>query len=151
MDNVDKTWVIREALPKDAAGLQDCMNEAYKTYQHRMGGKRLPPMDVDYAVEIRDFPSWVVEFDGKIAGGLFMMFEKDYASIANIAVHPNAQGLGIGGGLMQFAEDKAKENKYTELRLATHVLLSENLSLYTHLGWTAYDRDDIRVYMKKSI
>lgn len=146
-----RNWVIRTALPKDAIDLQNCMIEAYKNYKERMGGKHLPPMDVDYAAEIRDFPSWVVELESKIIGGLFMMFEYEYASIANIAVHPNAQGLGVGGGLMRFAEEKAKKKKYTELRLATHVLLTENLGLYIHLGWTEYNRDEVRVYMKKRI
>ena len=77
----------------DSSGLQLCMELAYTTYQDRMGGKRLPPMEVDYACEISDFPSWVAEFDDRIVGGLIMMFEKAYASIGNIAVHPDFQGL----------------------------------------------------------
>jgi len=80
-----------------------------------------------------------------------MTFENDYASIANVAVHPNFQGQGLGGGLLTFAEKVAKEKCYSELRLATHVLLKENVSLYIHLGWAETDRDEVRVYMKKYI
>jgi GNAT superfamily N-acetyltransferase len=149
--NMKKQWKIREALVDDAVGLQACMQSAYASYQDRMGGKRLPPMHLDYAIEITDFPTWVAELDGIIVGGLTMMFEKDFTTIANIAVHSEFQGQGLGGGLMKFAESQAKEKGYSEMRLATHVLLSENVTLYLYFGWTEFDRDDNKVYMKKSI
>ncbi len=47
-----------------------------------------------------------------------MMFEKNSASIANIAIHPDFQGQGLGGGLMKFAKTKEKDKGYSELRLA---------------------------------
>lgn len=146
-----KQWKIRQAVVKDSAGLQECMELAYASYKDRMEGKRLPPMDVNYSDEIRDYPSWVAMSDGKVVGGLFMMFEKEYASIANIAIHPDFQGQGLGGGLMKFAETRANDKGYSELRLATHILLIENVSLYLHLGWTEFERDEVRVYMKKEI
>ena len=144
-------WHIREAVTKDSVGLQACMESAYASYQKRMGGARLPPMDQDYASEIRDYPTWVAELDGKIVGGLIMIFAQEYASVANIAVHSGHQGQGLGGGLMKFAELKGKEKGYSMLRLVTHVLLTENLSLYQHLGWSEMNRDDVRIYMQKEI
>ena len=127
------------------------MESAYTTYQERMRGVRLPPMDVDYSSEIKNYPTWVVESDGSILGGLIMVFENDQASIANIAVNPKFQRQGIGGELMRFAETKAKENNFSELRLATHVLLEENISLYRYLGWEETGREETRVFMKKDI
>ena len=56
-----------------------------------------------------------------------------------------------GGGLLEFAETVAKEKAYCELRLATHILLTENISLYEHLGWSEIERDETRVHMKKEI
>jgi ribosomal protein S18 acetylase RimI-like enzyme len=116
-----------------------------------MSGVRLPPMDVDYLSEIKNYPTWVVASEGSILGGLIMVFENDQASIANIAVNPKFQGQGIGGELMKFAESKARENNFSELRLATHVLLVENISLYKHLGWEETGRNATRVFMKKEI
>ena len=127
------------------------MESAYACYHERLGGKRLPPMDLDYSREIRDFPVWIVECENRVVGGLIMMFEDNHALIANVAVHPEFQGVGLGGGLMKFAETKAVEQNYSELRLATHVLLNENISLYLHLGWTETNRDNKRVYMKKHL
>ena len=148
---VKEEWSIREAVLEDAVGLRACMVSAYAAYQARLDGARLPPMDAEYSREIRDYPCWVVEANGAIGGGLIMTLENDAASIANIAVHPDFQGQGLGGKLMRHAEAVAKEKGYAELRLATHVLLTENLSLYHHLGWVEIDRDDVRVYMKKGI
>ena len=145
------TWQIRGAAPEDSGGLKSCMELAYATYQDRMGGKRLPPMDVDYSSEIKNYPTWVVESEGRILGGLIMTFENDIASIANIAVDPECQGQGIGGALMCFAESKAIEGGFSELHLATHVLLNENISLYQHLGWAETGRDETRVFMQKDI
>lgn len=144
-------WHIRAAVSEDADGLKDCMESAYTTYQERMGGDRLPPMDVDYLSEITNYPTWVAAANGKILGGLIMSFKNDQASIANIAVDPKCQGQGIGGALMRFAESKARENNFSELHLTTHVLLHENVSLYRHLGWEETGRDRAKVYMKKDI
>lgn len=148
---MDLVWYIREAIPEDSDSLKTCMESAYTEYQDRIGGIRLPPMDVDYLTEIRNYPAWVVESEGNILGGLIMVFKIDQASIANIAVNPRFQGRGIGGALMKFAETKAKEYSYSELHLATHVLLSENISLYRHLGWYETGRDETRVFMQKDI
>lgn len=145
------SWQIRKAIAKDSDALKSCMQSAYSTYQERMGGIRLPPMDVDYAAEIEHYPAWVVESAGDIVGGLVMMFENGEASIANIAVDPGYQGHGIGGALMRFAESQARERDFSELQLATHVMLNEKLSLYRHLGWLETGRDETRVFMKKKV
>jgi ribosomal protein S18 acetylase RimI-like enzyme len=125
------------------------MHAAYSPVEERLGGVRLPPMDVDYSSEIKNFPTWVVESDAGIIGGLIMSFENNQASIANIAVDPMFQGQGIGGDLMGFAESIARENSFSELQLATHLSLEENISLYRHLGWEEIGRDETRVFMKK--
>lgn len=142
---------IRQAIIEDAAGLGNCMTSAYSTYQERMGGLRLPPQDVDYASEISNYPCWVVESDSKIVGGLIMELDSDRALIANIAVAPDAQGRGIGGKLMQFAESEATARGFSALHLTTQVLLVENLALYRHLGWQETGRDASKVYMRKQL
>ncbi|WP_157950200.1 GNAT family N-acetyltransferase [Vallitalea okinawensis] len=146
-----KTWSIREAIIGDAKNLKNCMDMAYSKYLNRLKGKRLPPMDVDYAEEIGSFPVWVAELDKEIVGGLILTFEDGYTTISNVAVRPDFQGRGLGRGLMDFAESEASRRGYLEIRLATHVLLIENISFYLKLGWIEFGRDDTRVYMKKNI
>ena len=142
-------WRIRAARADDAAGLSRCMTAAYAAYQARLGGERLPPLETDYAAEIRDYPVWVVERDGRIVGGLIMTLTGDEASIANIAVDPACQGQGIGGALIRFAEARARERGHGRLDLATHALLRESQALYRHLGWRETARDATRVFMRK--
>ncbi|MCP4979543.1 MAG: GNAT family N-acetyltransferase [Gammaproteobacteria bacterium] len=146
-----RKWQIRKAVTQDAQDLQSCIESAYSSYLDRMGGIQLPPMDQDYAAEIRDFPVWVVECEDRIVGGIVILFEEDYAMLANIAVDPDFLGPSIGGGLMKFAESMTEQRSYSEMRLATHVLLNENISLYLHLGWTETGRDKTHIYMKKKI
>lgn len=148
---MEMTWHIREATIEDAYGLKTCMESAYTEYQGRMGGVRLPPMDVDYMSEINNYPTWVVEAQGNILGGVILSFDNDQASLANIAVDPKCQGQGIGGALMKLAESKARECNFSELHLTTHVLLHEIISLYRHLGWEETGRVETKVFMKKEI
>lgn len=142
-------WDIKKATVDDALGLQTCMEASYAIYLERFSGSRLPPMDVDYAHEIANFPVWVAASAGAVVGGLVMIFDEEQAKLANIAVHPGFQGQGLGKGLMHFAETAARERGYKELHLVTHKLLAENVSLYLHLGWEEVSRDESRVYMRK--
>ena len=146
-----RSWTIRKAVVSDAEALAKCMHAAYMMYTSRLGGKTLPPMTVDYGEEICSYPVWVAESEGSLVGGLILMPQDDYITIANVAVHPQFQGNGLGRGLMSFAEAEAKQQGYSELRLATHILLTENVSLYSHLGWSETGRDQYRVYMRKNI
>ncbi|SES85176.1 N-acetylglutamate synthase, GNAT family [Methanococcoides vulcani] len=146
-----RSWHIRKASIDDAKYLKSCMDLAYTKYLDRLKGERLPPMDVDYEEEITYFPVWVAESDKEIVGGLILIFEDDYTTIANVAVRPDFQGTGLGRRLMDLAESEAKRRGYLEMRLATHVLLTENISFYHHLGWSEIGRDDTRVYMRKTI
>lgn len=146
-----RSWTIRKAVVSDAKALAECMHSAYLIYESRLGGKTLPPMTVDYEEEIRSYPVWVAESDGNLVGGLILMPEDDCMTIANVAVHPQFQGHGLGRGLMALGEAEAKQQGYSELCLATHILLTENISLYTHLGWSETGRDECRVYMRKNI
>lgn len=146
-----KDWNIRKANIRDADPLKKCMELAYEKYVERLGGKQLPPMLVDYKEEIASFPVWIAEEDNEVVGGLILMYENSYITIANVAVRPDFQGKGLGRVLLDFAESKAKAKGYSEIRLATHVLLTENISYYIHLGWKEIDRDDTRIYMSKKI
>jgi GNAT superfamily N-acetyltransferase len=142
-------WYIREALPGDANALKACMESAYSIYLERMEGITLPPMVQDYELEINNYPVWVVQCENRIVGGMIMNFEEKHAFLANIAVQVEYQGLGIGGKLLKLAEEQARRKNYGELRLTTHVLLKENVSLYLYQGWTELKRDGTRVYMGK--
>ena len=148
---VESHWRIRPAIAADAPALTVVMQAAYTPYVERLHGRRLPPLDVDYAAEIAGYPVWVAERNGQIVGGLILMFEAEHATIANIAVHPDCQGLGLGRALLALAEAEARRRGYAEMRLGTHARLTENVAYYARLGWRELARDEVRVYMGKSV
>jgi GNAT superfamily N-acetyltransferase len=148
---MDNKWEIREAVVEDSGKLRLMMERAYSIYTDRMKGQTLPPLEVDYKVEIENYPVWVVEMNGELVGGIILMYETEYCQIANIGVDTNFQGHGIGKGLLEFAESVAKKMGYSIIKLATHVLFTENLSYYKRLGWNETSREETRIYMEKSL
>jgi N-acetylglutamate synthase-like GNAT family acetyltransferase len=144
-------WEIREAVVEDSEKLRLLMESAYSIYKDRMNGQTLPPLEVDYKDEIENFPVWVVEMNSELVGAIILMYETEYCQIANVGVDTNYQGYGIGKGLLKFAESIAKRMGYSKIKLATHVLFTENLSWYKILGWNETGRDETRIYMEKSL
>jgi hypothetical protein len=47
-------------------------------------------MDLDYAAEVDNFPTWVIEANRKIVGGLTMIFADDRASDQSPPLAPSA-------------------------------------------------------------
>jgi N-acetylglutamate synthase-like GNAT family acetyltransferase len=146
-----KNWTIRKATFMDAEALSECMHAAYKVYSSRFPNNALPPLTANYEEEIRQYPLWIAESEGKVIGGLILVPEKKSLKIANVAVHPRFQGVGLGKALLEFAETKATGGNYSELNLVTHIALKENISFYSYLGWTETERDASRVYMQKQL
>lgn len=140
---------IRRALPSDAAGLAACIDAAYAKYQSRI--LDMPAVSEGCAEEITNNQVWVATMDGAIVGGLFLIANDDFMKLANLAVHPNHGGKGIGGQLMQLAEKTAIEQGYSEMRLNTHVAMPENVELYKHLGWSETARGGNTVSMSKML
>ncbi len=58
----------------------------------------------------------------------------------NVAVRPAAQGRGVGRALLAHADRTASRLGLTELRLYTHSGMTENIALYTRLGWHETER-----------
>ncbi|ALS78434.1 hypothetical protein AUO94_07045 [Planococcus kocurii] len=143
------SWNIRKATLTDADELQKCMHSAYLKYSDRININNLPPMNVDYKDEIAFFPVWVVEFNNQLIAGLVLVLEEDYASLANIAIDPGFQAKGLGKFLLNFAEQEIRNRGYSEMKLATHVLFTENVLFYQKRGWVIVDQDETKVYMKK--
>lgn len=148
-------WIVRPAEPRDADGLAQCVAAAYQLYIPRMGGQQPGPMLADYAEEIVQYQVWVAEANGDIIGGLVLIPYEDHILLDNIAVHPGHQGRGVGRTLLELADAEAMRQGYGELRLYTHVTMTENIALYTRIGWVETHRGEqdgyARVFMRKSL
>lgn len=134
---------IRRATLADAAALTACVRVAYASYMAQ--GLTLPPVDVGIDDDIRNNHVWVAVADGRICGGIVLVLG-DKAHLANLAVHPDAGGQGIGALLIATVQDAARNAGYAALHLATHVEMIRTQTFYQRQGWTETGRDGNKVY-----
>jgi ribosomal protein S18 acetylase RimI-like enzyme len=142
--------MIRCATQDDFAAIQACADAAYHVYIPAIGRKPAP-MVADFEALISIQVVWVSDTDGFI-----VMYPRDDAlHVENIAVHPDAQGRGIGRALMGFAQDHARTLGLTQISLYTNAKMTGPLALYPKLGYVEIDRrveDGFdRVYFTKTL
>lgn len=148
------TLSTRPARAGDLSAVRRVAEAAYRPYVDRIG--RPPaPMAADYADLIATGQLWVAEHAGAIAGLLVLCPEPDHLLLDNIAVHPEAQGQGVGRRLLDLAEQRARAAGYPEIRLYTNEAMTENLAYYPRQGYVETHRgvDDgfRRVYFRKRL
>ena len=145
--------MIRPARPDDRTAVESIVNAAYSTYIARIGKPPGPMLD-DYAalIDAGAVSVWQ-EGGGPIAAIIVLLPKDDHLLLDNIAVHPGHQGKGLGRQLIAFAEAEARRLGYGELRLYTHQMMTENVALYTRLGFVetgrGHDAGYDRVFMTK--
>jgi ribosomal protein S18 acetylase RimI-like enzyme len=75
--------------------------------------------------------------------------------IDNVAVEPSHRGEGLGRALLEFAEAEAQRRGFDSIHLYTHEKMTENLAIYSRLGYLEYDRRSqgkfSLVYMRKHL
>ncbi|WP_198955352.1 GNAT family N-acetyltransferase [Kineosporia sp. R_H_3] len=133
----------RPATSADVPAVEALVAAAYGHYVARIGVPPLPMVD-DYPARVAAGQVWVVDApDGggpdDAAGPLLAVVvleeEPDHLEVDNVAVHPGAQGRGLGRALLDFAHARALAAGLPELRLMTNELMIENQAIYEHLGW----------------
>lgn len=109
----------------------------------------------DYAALIERSCAHVLAADGAVHGVLVLIPEGATMLLDNIAVHPESQGRGYGGALLEFAERTASATGCRAIRLYTNEVMTDNLSLYARRGYLETHRENVsgyrRVFMKKEI
>jgi GNAT superfamily N-acetyltransferase len=143
--------LVRPARPDEADAVSDLVQRAYGHYVERIG-RRPSPMDADYERLAAAGELWTLE---EAAGVVLLRGNDGHMLVDNLAVEPELQGTGLGRRLLQFAEDEARLRGLRELRLYTNLAMTENIALYTRLGWEEYDRRlegaFSRVYFRKAV
>lgn len=146
--------MVRLALPGEAAVLHALAQRAYGHYVGRIG-RRPVPMDDDYAAKVAAGHAYVVEADGDVVAFIVLVPAPDHLLVENVAVDPGRQGSGLGSGLLTFAEERARALGLLEVRLYTHVKMTENRALYARRGYREVDRRVEhgleRVFMTKTL
>lgn len=145
---------IRCAAPDDAPAIAALVDLAYAKWVPMLG-RNPTPMDVDYAQAVLESRFDLIEEDGRLIALFETTPRADHYYFVNLAVHPDAQGRGLGSRLMRHAEGIARELGFKTIRLETNKLFEANVRLYSSLGYRIDREEPFRggtaVYMMKEL
>jgi len=148
------SFSLRPATGSDAPYVAALVAAAYGHYVERIGGPPGPMTD-DYAEVIRDRQVTVAERHGAIVGVIVLAVTDEGFLIDNVAVHPAHRGTGLGRALLELAEAEAWRAGFDSIYLYTHEKMTENLVLYSRIGYVEYDRRSqgsfSLVYLRKQL
>jgi ribosomal protein S18 acetylase RimI-like enzyme len=147
-------WSFRSAVGADVPKVAALVNAAYGHYVERLG--MLPrPMTDDYAEVIANQRVTVAESQGTIVGVIVLTVDDEGFLVDNVAVDPSYRGKGLGRALLEVAEAEARRMGFDSICLYTHEKMTENLAIYSRIGYVEYDRrsqgEFSLVYMRKHL
>ena len=112
-------------------------------------------MVADFAAEVAAGHVVVIGTAEAVDGYMIAWPETDAYFIDNIAVDPARQGEGLGHQLIDHAVGEAKRRRLSAIRLYTNAAMTENLSMYAHIGFVethrAVEKGFDRVYLRWSL
>jgi ribosomal protein S18 acetylase RimI-like enzyme len=114
--------------------MRELVEAAYRMYVPRIGREPVP-MTADYDEIARSGRAWIAEVHARVVGVLVLETAEDHLLVENLAVAPPYQNVGVGSRLLRFAEDQARARGLPEVRLYTHVTMTENQAYYPRRGF----------------
>jgi ribosomal protein S18 acetylase RimI-like enzyme len=128
---------IRPAVAGDLPAVRAVTEAAYQHYIARIGV--VPrPMEADHAADVAAGRVFVT---GQPVNGLVVVEAyEDHLLLDSIAVHPGAQGQGVGRRLLAFVDARAHALGLPEVRLYTNALMWENQTIYPRYGYEVVER-----------
>jgi ribosomal protein S18 acetylase RimI-like enzyme len=147
-------YSFRPATGADVSEVAALVNAAYGHYVERIG--MLPrPMTDDYTEVIANQRVTVAESQGTIVGVIVLTVDDEGFLIDNVAVGTSHRREGLGRALLEFAEAEARLMGFDSIHLYTHEKMTENLAIYSRIGYVEYDRrsqgEFSLVYMRKHL
>jgi GNAT superfamily N-acetyltransferase len=105
--------------PAIAATIVDVVNRAYTTAETELWRRPLPRTDAtETRTAIANGEVAVARIDGTIVGSLFVrLLDPDMGWFGALGVDPAFGGRGIGGRLVEFAEQQARSNGANAMQL----------------------------------
>ena len=148
------SFSIRPARHSDLPFVQSCAVEAYEIYVERIG-KTPAPMVADFASSLTRCHLDIIMDGGTPAGYAVTYPRDDHLFVENIALLSKHQGKGMARQLFKHFENRAIQENHCGIELYTNEKMTENLSLYPHLGFKEIERKTEdgfkRVYFRKDL
>jgi GNAT superfamily N-acetyltransferase len=141
---------ILRATESDLAPILELQRLAYQSEARLYKDPNIAPL-------IQTLPELRAEFserlflkaqvDDSLAGSVRAHRLGDTCHIGRLVVHPEWQGRGIGTALMTGIEQRFSD--VCRYELFTGCRSERNIAFYSKLGYTAYRRDGVLVFMQK--
>ncbi|UQU61419.1 GNAT family N-acetyltransferase [Couchioplanes caeruleus] len=145
---------VRPATASDVDTLRRLTAAAFEKYVPRLG-RDPKPMHNDYREAVSAGRVWVAVAAGEIVGLALLVPHEDHLLLDTVAVSPDAQGRGVGGRLLELADEQARQAGRPEVRLCTNEVMTENLAYYPRRGYVETHRVEQnglrRVYFRKPV
>jgi len=132
--------MIRPALPEEADAVRDISAAAYLPVYLPLYGRPPIPAHEDYGPRITRGEVWVSQIDARLAAVLVLERQADHLLLYSIAIHPAFQGQGLAAKLLAFADDRAREAGFNEIRLYTNEKMLRNQAIYARAGYREIGR-----------
>ncbi|MFE3491771.1 GNAT family N-acetyltransferase [Streptomyces sp. NPDC059169] len=127
----------RPATAHDEPAVKAVTDAAFRHYVERIG--LVPaPMRADHEANVAAGRVFVA--GDPVVGVLVLVPAADHLYLDSIAVHPDAQGTGLGRRLLAFVECYARELGLPEVRLLTNAMMWENQKMYARYGYDVVER-----------
>jgi ribosomal protein S18 acetylase RimI-like enzyme len=127
--------MIRPALPEEAEAVRDLSAAAYLPVYLPLYGRPPLPAREDYGPRIARG-----EIDARLAAVLVLERQADHLLLYSIAIPPAFQGRGLAAKLLAFADDRAREAGFKEIRLYTNEKMLRNQAIYARAGYREIGR-----------
>lgn len=146
---------IRRAVPQDEPAIRACAAQAYAPYVAAIG-RRPAPMDEEFTGPIHAGHVQIAEDStGEFMGFIVFYEVAGTMHLETLAVCPEFMGRGIGKALISRCEQAARQSGLPTVALYTNEKMTDNLSIYPHLGYVEVARrheDGFnRVYFEKPL
>jgi len=144
----------RRAELSDVAAIEALQRAAYARNRTLLGVEPLP-LQANYKEIVERMELWLFGPPHELRGVLALEVEHDALLIWSVASAPAAQGAGLGGIMLDFAERRARELNLAGVRLYTGEKLRDNVDWYRRRGF-AIERletlaDRAIVHMRKRL
>ena len=143
---------FRRATFADMHHVWHIVYHAYSAYIPLLG--RTPPTFLEpFDQHITAKNLWLLDDATGVNAMVVLTPSDDHLMIQALCVNPEHQGQGLGQQTLAFAEAKARELGYTELRLYTNSKMLRNLRIYRQWGFRETHREIYdwgkRVHLRK--
>lgn len=126
---------FRKANQADEDGIRSCAEDAYEQYVSAIG-KKPAPMVADFGRQIaEEYVHIALDENDEIAGFIVYFQRGNHMFLENVAVKSAAAGRGTGKALIALCEGEAGRLGLASIQLYTNEKMTENLSIYPHLGY----------------